>query len=102
MKVDENGVVHFDKWEGVSLETWFDNDTLQKEVEDEEYLTDECFYNGEKDVTEYVCENYRGKFVCVHNYRWLSIGEDVYDAGETMAEVVYITNDGEVVYNWDS
>ena len=28
MKVDENGVVHFDKWEGVSLETWFDNDTF--------------------------------------------------------------------------
>jgi hypothetical protein len=92
-------VVDFDKWQGVSLETWFDNDVVNKDVEDEEYLTDECFYNGEVRLEDYLIQNYKGKFVAIHNYRWLVYGENTYDAGETVCEVVYVTSDGEIVYN---
>ena len=100
---DGEFILSWNKWCGVSF-VEVDLETHEQNHEDEEYYNFELDNNPE-DELEYLSENYRGRLVNVHHYRWLvtnyhpehGVLWDIYESGETYVEQYYICEDGEVI-----
>ena len=95
---DEEEICSFSKWEGMSVCEHYDNDPFESQIHDEEeYILDEEYYNGDKSIIDYLSNCNRSTFYTVHNYRYLMCGENTYEAGETYTTLYYVDCDGCVV-----
>ena len=89
---------NFGKWEAMSITTHIDNNPHNDTIIDtEEYLLDEKFYNGEVSLEQHLTQHYKGEFVTTHNYRYLIITDDEYEAGDTFTNQYYVTSEGEII-----
>jgi len=95
---DGDKVCYFNKFEGMSVCPHHDNNPNEEQIHDEEeYILEPEYYNGEKGLEDYLTENYKGEFCTVHYYRYLVYGENYYEAGETFTEQYYVCEDGDVL-----
>jgi len=95
---DEEEICSFSKWEGMSVCEHYDNDPFESQIHDEEeYILDEEYYNGDKSIIDYLSNCNKSTFYTVHNYRFLEYGENTYEAGETYTTLYYVDCDGCVV-----
>ena len=88
----------FSKWEAMSVCEHYDNDPQCDQIYDEEqYLLDEQYYNGEKDIIDYLSKCNISTFYTVHYYRFLEFGENTYESGETFTNTYYVDCEGSVI-----
>ena len=99
---DGNGykTYEFEKGEGLSVTTFYDNNPYENENhEDEDYL-EEYWERGDNDIMGYLGEKYRGQFITLYCYRYLKFGEDCdYESGGSIGTRYYIAMDGESIIN---
>ena len=95
---DGERIQSFGKWEGMSICNHVDNNPHDEQIHDEEtYILDEVYYNGDKSITDYLSTCDKSTFYTVHYYRFLEIGENTYESGETYTNLYYVDCDGSVV-----
>ena len=99
--IEENGseTYTFEKGEGLSITTYYDNNPHGEENHDEEdYPVIPELFNGKMSLDDYLIENFSGNYCMVYSYRSLTFGEDDYESGGATGTLCFISSD-EV--NWN-